>query len=81
MKVRILYFSSIKDKIKKQNEEIEITEETTIKELKEKLIEKYPEAEGIINKSMFAVNEEYVSDTYKLKEGDLVAVIPPVSGG
>lgn len=29
----------------------------------------------------FAVNEEYITETVKLKDGDEVSVIPPVSGG
>lgn len=29
----------------------------------------------------FAVNQEYVSDDHPLRDGDDVAVIPPVSGG
>lgn len=29
----------------------------------------------------FAVNEEYVTGTVNLKDGDEVSVIPPVSGG
>ena len=28
-----------------------------------------------------AVNEEYVSEEYKLNDNDVVAIIPPVSGG
>ncbi len=30
---------------------------------------------------MVAVNEEYVQHDYKLKEGDVLALIPMVSGG
>jgi molybdopterin converting factor small subunit len=30
---------------------------------------------------MVAVNEEYVDTNYILKDGDVVALIPPVSGG
>jgi len=30
---------------------------------------------------MIAVNEEYASSDQVLKEGDTVAIIPPVSGG
>lgn len=29
----------------------------------------------------FAVNEEYVKPTYKLQDGDELAIFPPVSGG
>ena len=31
--------------------------------------------------TMFAVNQDYVPPKYKLKAGDVVAIIPPVSGG
>jgi molybdopterin synthase sulfur carrier subunit len=81
MRIKILYFSSIKDKLKKSSEEINLNDDFTIKDLKNFLQEKYPEIKEILDKSMFAVNENYVTEDYKLKDGDLVALIPPVSGG
>jgi len=81
MRIKVLYFSSIKDKLKKASEEIEISEGKTIKDLKEYLSEKYPDIKNILDKSMFAVNEEYKAETYSLENGDIVAIIPPVSGG
>ena len=81
MKVKILYFSSIKDKLKKQAEELEIKENTTIEELLTLLQEKYPEIKDILSNVMIAVNEEYKEKKYNLKNNDVVAIIPPVSGG
>ncbi len=81
MKVKVLYFSSIKDKLKKSSEEIELKENSSVSNLKEVLKDKYPEISKHLENVMIAVNEEYVSDEYRLKQGDTVALIPPVSGG
>ncbi len=81
MKIKVLYFSSIKDKLKKNFEEIDIREEATVRELIDILKEKYPQINENLDKVLVAVNEEYAEDETVLKEGDTVALIPPVSGG
>ncbi len=80
MKVKILYFSQIKDRLNK-NEEIIDFDGKTLEDLINVLSQTYPNAKDILNKSMFAVNENYEDRNYLLKEGDIVAIIPPVSGG
>lgn len=80
MKVRILYFSSVKDRLGIQSEEIEF-KGNTVGDLKQFLAEKYPQIRENLEKVMFAVNEEYADLRINLKDGDTVAVIPPVSGG
>ncbi len=81
MKIKVLYFSSIKDKLKKKEDVLDISENTTLEDVISLLKEKYPEIAESLDKSMFAVNEEYADKDKILKEGDTVAVIPPVSGG
>ncbi|HIE58749.1 MAG TPA: molybdopterin converting factor subunit 1 [Persephonella sp.] len=81
MKIKVLYFSSVKDKLKKQIEEFEIRENTTIEEFISLLQEKYPEIKDVLKNIMIAVNEEYKDKKYILKNNDVVAIIPPVSGG
>ncbi len=81
MKVKVLYFSSIKDKIKKREEILEIPDNAAVSNLKNILKQLYPQISEVIDKVMIAVNEEYVSDETRLKEGDIIAIIPPVSGG
>jgi len=81
MKVKVLYFSSIKDRLKKNSEEFDIPENTYIKEFIDILKEKHPEISNLLENTMIAVNEEYVHEDYLLKEGDVIAIIPPVSGG
>ncbi|RMA96007.1 molybdopterin converting factor subunit 1 [Hydrogenothermus marinus] len=81
MKIKLLYFSSIKDKLKKSSEELEIKDNSSINDLINILKEKYPQISQNLDNVMFAVNEEYQDKEYILKDGDNVAVIPPVSGG
>lgn len=50
----------------------------TVGDLKQKIIEKYNLP---LQSVMVAVNEEYAEDHIELKAGDVVALIPPVSGG
>ena len=54
--------------------------ENTIGNLKNELKEKYPQL-GNINTYAVAVNETYATNKVVLKEGDIVAIVPPVSGG
>ena len=81
MKIKVLYFSSIKDKLKKKEDIFNIEENSSLEDLIFLLKEKYPEIAESLDKSMFAVNEEYTDKSTKLKEGDVIAIIPPVSGG
>ncbi len=81
MKVKVLYFSSIKDRLKKNKEFFEIEENSTVSDLIKEIQKKYPDLSENIKKIMVAVNEEYADMQTKLKNGDTVALIPPVSGG
>jgi len=77
--IRILLFAELEETIGKR--EIEISsEEISIGEIRHKLSEDYPKLKGI-HAAMAAVNEEYADDKVLVHEQDLVAFIPPVSGG
>ena len=80
MRVKILYFSQIKDLVGKNEEIIEFSGET-VRDLIEVLSQKYPNVKEVLNKSMFAINENYEKTDFVLKDDDTVAIIPPVSGG
>ncbi len=76
---RLLYFSVLREKIGTKEEEIEF--KGPVKELREVLKNRYPQAGEIIDRVRFAVNEEYVDESFLLKGDETVALIPPVSGG
>ncbi len=81
MKIKILYFSSIKDKLKKSSEELNVPQGISVNDLVLILKDRYPHIGDILDRTMIAVNEEYVSGDYTIQENDTVALIPPVSGG
>ncbi|MFN3599401.1 MAG: MoaD/ThiS family protein [Aquificaceae bacterium] len=77
--MKIKYFAVIREKLKKEEEEFDF--KGSVAQLRQFLIENYPELEPIFRVSLFAVNEEYVGEDYIIKGDERVALIPPVSGG
>ena len=75
--LEILYFAQIKEKIGKSREEIAYS--ATVEQVLTVLKEQYPILHEL--KYMVAVNEEYALPTTILNDGDVLALIPPVSGG
>lgn len=75
--ITLLYFAGFKEIIGKQEEQIAYAGHT-VKELLEHIQSKY---DGISDVIHVAVNEEYATLDDVLQENDVVAFIPPVSGG
>ena len=81
MEIKLIAFGIAKDILEQQHLALTIEEsEINIKNLKEKLLQKYPKFAKLQSLS-FAVNEEYQKDDFLLKDQDEVVIIPPVSGG
>ena len=80
MKITILFFGITTDLLNLNSMEFSTKTENTIGNLKNELKEKYPQLSNI-NTYAVAVNETYATNKVVLKEGDIVAIIPPVSGG
>lgn len=76
--ITVHYFAGIREMTGTHKEDFDCAG-VTVGQLKERLIQKYPQMQG--NSMQFAVNEEYALQTDILSEGDAVALIPPVSGG
>jgi len=80
MKVQILFFGITSDLLGASNLELEVVEASTVANLKSLLKEKYPQLKNIASYAI-AVNESYAVENLVLEENDVVAIIPPVSGG
>ena len=80
MTIQLLLFGITTDLLNTSSLNIEVENMTTVKELKEILIDKHPQLENLHSYAI-AVNESYATDETFIKENDVVAIIPPVSGG
>lgn len=80
MNIKILFFGITTDLVQMTETSFELKENTTIKDCKEALKEKYPTLKNMHSYAI-AVNEIYTTDDVILKQHDVLAIIPPVSGG
>ena len=80
MDLQVLFFGISSDFTGKTTVTLSLSEESSVLEFKEFIQQKYPKLSQI-NSYSIAVNESYATDEMILKENDVVAIIPPVSGG
>jgi len=83
--VRLLYFAWLRAKIGTAEEELSLPSQVhDVNALLEWLKSRGPGyAEALKNPKMIrvAVNQEYVGPDHRLRDGDEVAIFPPVTGG
>ena len=81
MHIKVKCFAGCKDVVGRAEQIIEIPETTTVGAAFDHLAELYPGLDRFRSSLMLAVNTEYANRDVVLKEGDVLACIPPVSGG
>ena len=84
MNITLKYFSWIRVKLKKSHDIIELNQEISFKELKNNLISKDPVFQEIFeDKSVkYFLNLKEINDENQtLNNGDILAFLPPVTGG
>jgi molybdopterin converting factor subunit 1 len=60
---------------------IDFEDAATVGELRRHLMRRFPQAAGLLEKSAFAINDEFAEDAAPIPGGAEVALLPPVSGG
>lgn len=79
--IRVLFFATLRERAGIKSTEIDISNETTVQELKNILVEKYPELKGSMDSVVIAINREFAFDEALVPADAEVALFPPVSGG
>ena len=80
MNIKTLFFGITVDLIGESELDVVVSRSISIGAFKAVLKEKYPQLKNIDSYAI-AVNEAYAEDALLLKSNDVVAIIPPVSGG
>ncbi|RTX71253.1 molybdopterin converting factor subunit 1 [Mammaliicoccus sciuri] len=77
--MKVLYFAHLKEIININEEQITLNQDYSVLNFKQYLVEKHP---GLKDETFqVAVNEEFVQESSVITDQDVVALIPPVSGG
>ncbi|PEJ47842.1 molybdopterin converting factor subunit 1 [Bacillus wiedmannii] len=77
--ITILLFANLREEVGSDRLVILEKKKMTVQQLKEWFKVSY--CLQSLDRVMVAVNEEFVTDEEMIKAGDIVALIPPVSGG
>ncbi|TDQ28844.1 molybdopterin converting factor subunit 1 [Tenacibaculum caenipelagi] len=80
MKTTLLLFGIAADLAGNSSLTIELPNKSTIASFKEFLSAEFPEFQKMSSYAV-AINESYATDEALIQENDVIAIIPPVSGG
>jgi molybdopterin converting factor subunit 1 len=81
MVITIKTFASVKEIFGHDELSLDVDDTITAGEVVDMLCKKYPDLLGMKETLITAVNEEYCARDTVLKQNDILAVFPPVSGG
>ena len=81
MRVQVRLFAILREAAGADEVTLDLSEPATVASLAGPLLERFPLLKPYLSRVAYAVNRNYAAPTTELREGDEVALIPPVSGG
>ena len=81
MQVKVLFFGVLKEMAGRASESLELPENATLADLLSRYERDVPKLKQFLPSIALSINEEYAAPSARLKPGDEVALLPPVSGG
>ncbi len=81
MDVKVRLFAGLREFVGQSEIPVSLAEGATIGDLGDRIGLDYPKLGPLLSGLAWAVNEEYRSRDYRLRDGDEIALIPPISGG
>ena len=81
LKIKVLLFASYRERVGEAELSIRLPEGSSVGSLALELGERFSKLTSDPSSLVVAVNREYTDHLHVLKDGDEVALIPPVSGG
>ncbi|HTZ82326.1 MAG TPA: molybdenum cofactor biosynthesis protein MoaE [Candidatus Acidoferrales bacterium] len=81
MRVRVLLFGMLKDLVGKSSDSMELPDHASVRDILARYESTMPRFRESRPSLAFAVNQQYAKAETALRDGDEVALLPPVSGG
>ncbi len=81
IRVRVLFFSVLRDLAGTGELELELPEQTTLAALLEELCARWPRLRDWDASLLLAIDHDYTPRDTRLRDGCEVALMPPVQGG
>ena len=81
MRVTVLYFAVFRERIARDEETLELGAGATVRDAIAALAERHAAIAQLGGKFRVAVNQDFAEDARALRDGDELALIPPVAGG
>lgn len=81
MQVTVRFFAIYRDVTGQPQMELEVADGTDLGSLLERIYEDHPKLKKWADSILCSINRRYVENDTLLKEGDEIALLPPVSGG
>jgi molybdopterin synthase catalytic subunit len=81
MRIDILYFAVLRERLKREEESLELPAAATVAAARSVIAAAHPEIAALLPQVRSAVNRQIVGDSHTLCDGDELALIPPVAGG
>ena len=80
--VKVCFFAAAREQVGVDELPLELADGACTTSAAAKLLQmRYPQLEKLLPRCALAVNGEYVQSDTALKQGDELAVLPPMSGG
>jgi MoaE-MoaD fusion protein len=81
VRVRVLYFAVFRERLRRDEEEIDLPAGTTVGGALDALAAQHEVIGKLRGRFRVAVNQDFADTTHVLVDGDEIALIPPVAGG
>lgn len=81
MIVRVKLFALTQDLAGREEVSLDLAEPVTVGAIRQSLGESIPALQPVLGSCAFAVNNEYALNAVEVQETDVIACLPPVSGG
>ena len=81
MKIHVQFYAQLRDLIGIRGLDVELAEGATVRELLDQIYVKQPALRSHDRSILIGAGVEFVDRSYKLKQGEEIAIMPPVQGG